>query len=115
LLSSIERALYGNRGTYGVIEFGLTPGRVRLRVAPWEDPTESVQAVFNNAKFSSLDNYADKGADLDLPWDIIGFDSYEQPNGRWRFVLHCDAVEWCFESEWPVIESKPVEPRVGLP
>jgi hypothetical protein len=113
LASAIERSLYGNRGTHGVVEFSLTPGRIRLRVAPWDDPTTSVQAVFSNARFSSLDQYADKGDDLDLPWDIIGFDSYEQPHGRWRFVLHCSAIEWCFESEWPVIESKPAEPKVA--
>jgi hypothetical protein len=42
--------------------------------------------------------------DLEMPWDIIAFDSDHQLNGRWKFVLHCAAVEWCFESDWPFIE-----------
>jgi transcription termination factor NusB len=42
--------------------------------------------------------------DLEMPWDIIAFDSDRQLNGRWKFVLHCAAVEWCFESDWPFIE-----------
>jgi hypothetical protein len=113
LASSIEQALYGNRGTHGLIEFSLLPGCIRLRVAPWEEPAAWVQAEFANARFSSLDQYADQGEDLDLPWDIIGFDSYEQPSGRWQFVLHCQAVEWCFESDWPVIQRAPAEPSAS--
>jgi hypothetical protein len=110
LATAIERALYGERGTHGVFEFNLAPGCIRLRVAPWADPSASVEAVFTNARFSSLDQYADTGEALDLPWDILGFDSYEQPAGRWRFVLHCHAVEWCFESDWPGIESTHAKP-----
>ena len=97
--SSIEHALYGDRGTHGVIEFSLVPGSIMLRATPWDKPAEWVKAVFENARFFSLDQYpdkGDKGEDLDLPWDIIGFDSYEQAAGRWKFVFHCKSVEWCF-------------------
>jgi hypothetical protein len=113
LASSIERALYGDRGTHGVIEFSLVPGFILLRVAPWDEPTAWVKAGFANARFSSLDQYANKGEELDLPWDIIGFDSYDQPTGRWKFVLHCSSIEWSFESDWPVIERSPAEPKVA--
>lgn len=105
-MSAIEYALYGNRGVHGVVEFELTPNRIRLRVAPWEEPASWTQAVFCNAAMISLDQYAEEGEELDLPWDIIGFDSCEQPTGRWRFVLHCADIEWCFESEWPVIQRQ---------
>ena len=47
------------------------------------------------------------------PRDIIGFDSYEQPTGRWKFVLHCSSVEWCFESDWPVMQRSPAEQSVA--
>lgn len=103
-MSAIEHALYGDRGTHGVFEFILAPGIVHVRLAPWSEPEASVQAVFANSKLSSVDEYADEIGELDLPWDIIGFDSYELPGKRWRFVLHCDVIEWCFEAEWPVIE-----------
>jgi hypothetical protein len=104
LSSAIEHALYGNHGTHGVIEFFLKPGYVRLRLAPWSEPEAWVQAGFANAKLASVETYGHEGDELDLPWDIIGFDSYELPGSRWCFVLHCDVIEWCFEAEWPVIE-----------
>ena len=111
--SAIEHGLYGDRGTHGVFEFALAPKCMRLRVAPWEEPASWVQAVFFDAKLASVEEYADEEDGLDLPWDIIGFDSYELWSGRWRFVLHCSAVEWCFESEWPVIERRAAEPSAA--
>lgn len=103
--SAIETALYGNRGTHGVVEFALALESVRLRLAPWAEPSAWVLAAFSNAKLVSLETYTDTGDELGLPWDVLGFDSYEQGEGRWRFVLHCDEVEWCFESDWPSIEK----------
>lgn len=103
-MSPIENALYGTRRVHGVVEFELTPKTICLRVAPWEEPASWAQAVFCNAAIISLDQYADETGELDLPWDIIGFDSSVQSTGRWKFVLHCAAIEWCFESDWPVIE-----------
>jgi hypothetical protein len=64
---------------------------------------------FRDARVTSVEVYADPG-DLDPPWDIIGFDAYDVGGGRWRFVLHCDAIEWCFESAWPVVERADAEP-----
>jgi hypothetical protein len=110
VLSAIEQALYGNRGTHGIFEFTLAPGYIRLRAAPWEEPKVWVLAVFADARLAYVEEYADDGEDLDLPWDIIGFDSYELPAGCWKFVLHCSAIEWCFESAWPDIERRPAEP-----
>lgn len=37
---------------------------------------------------------------MNLPWDIIGFDCYAIDSVKWRFVLHCDSIEICFESKW---------------
>ncbi len=83
----------------------LRPGFLRLRLASWSEPEAWVQAVFANMKLFSVNEYADQSDELDLPWDIVGFDSWQLPGNRWRFVLHCDVIEWCFEAEWPVIEK----------
>ncbi len=104
MVTAIERLLYGDLGIHGVSEFALSPGVVRLRLAPWEGPSVSTVATFHDARLVSVDAYADGPEDLELPWDVIGFDCYELGGGRWRFVLHSDVMEWCFESAWPVVE-----------
>lgn len=103
MATAIERLLFRGEGVHGVFEFALSPGVVRLRVSPWEGPHVETVADFNEALLTSSESYPDDPGDLDLPWDIIGFDCYELSNGRWRFVLHCDAIEFCFESAWPVV------------
>lgn len=49
----------------------------------------------------------DKDKDIELPWDILGFDTLEAKNDKWHFVLHCtDIVEYGFEAKWPrIIEN----------
>jgi hypothetical protein len=91
MASEIEKALYGNRGTHGVVEFHLMAKRLVLRVAPWESLKVSVIATFQNVRVIALEAYANPRAvdDLEMPWDIIAFDSDRQLNGRWKFVLHC--------------------------
>lgn len=102
-LSKIEKALYGPYGTHGVFEFILAPGTIQLAIAPWEYEDKVTRVLFRDVQLETLDEYA-KPDSLDLPWDIIGFDCYEKSNNRWRFVLHCNVIEWCFVSCWPVIE-----------
>ena len=63
----------------------------------------SLEAVFDQAKITAIDVYADDDDDLNMPWDIVGFDCYPLDGGRWRFVLHCGDIEYCFESEWPTL------------
>lgn len=59
-----------------VVKFSLSPGSIRLKIAPWTEPTSLVTAVFNDAAITSVNEYAEEQLiDLDLPWDIIGFDS----------------------------------------
>jgi hypothetical protein len=110
LATKIEKLLYGNFGTHGVTEFSVSSGVVRVRVAPWASPSVQTTAVFRGARLTSVDAYPTDAGDLDPPWDVIGFDSDELGGGRWRFVLHCDAIEWCFESAWPDVERQEAEP-----
>ena len=106
LATPIEQLLYGDRGTHGVAEFTARPGVIRLRLVPWEGPRIHTVAVFGEARLTSVEAYPSAPGDLDLPWDVIGFDCYDLGGGRWRFVLHGDAVEWCFESTWPVVSQE---------
>lgn len=101
--TKIEKALYGNHGTHGVFEFNLSSDRITITVAPWVNSEAKVNAVFNHAKINYVSEYSDKHDPLDLPWDIIGFDSDEVESGKWRFILHCACIEWGFEADWPVI------------
>ena len=103
LATAIALFLYEGRGVHGVSEFTASPGVVRLKLTPWEGPQVHTCAVFGEDRLISLDAYPDDRCTLDLPWDVIGFDSDDLGGGRWRFVLHWDAIEWCFESAWPVI------------
>jgi len=109
LATEIEKLLYGNLGTHGVTEFTVLPSVVRLRVAPWEGPPVHTAAVFREARITSVEAYPTDPGDLDPPWDVIGFDCYDLGSGRWRFVLHCNAIEWCFESAWPVVLREDAE------
>jgi hypothetical protein len=99
----IEHFLYRNRGVHAVMGFELRPREIRVKIAPWEDPEDSAVAIFGGARISSVDVYADDADDLNLPWDIIGIDSYELDGQRWRFVLHCGGIEYGFEAQWPTL------------
>jgi len=113
LATDIEKFLYGNLATHGVTEFTLSQGVVRLRLAPWAGRIVHTIAVFRDARITSVEVYATDPGDLDPPWDIIGFDGEDLGESRWRFVLHCDAIEWCFESAWPEVVRADAEPGTG--
>ncbi len=102
-MTPIEQLLYDGRGVHGVAEFILSPGVVRLRLTPWQGPQVHTIAEFGEARLTSVEAYPASPESLDPPWDVIGFDGYDLGGGRWRFVLHCDVIEWCFESAWPVV------------
>lgn len=71
---------------------------------PGKGPQVVTSATFNEARITSVEAYPVDADDLELPWDVYGFDCYESGEGRWRFVLHCASIEWCFESAWPTVE-----------
>jgi len=112
--TAIEKALYGNLGVHGVTDFAVSAGVVWLRVAPWVGPPVHTAAIFRDARVTSVEAYPTNPGDLDPPWDVIGFDSDDLGGGRWRFVLHCASIEWCFESAWPDVERADAEPPYVL-
>ena len=110
MATAIEKLLYGDCGIHEVTEFAVSPGVIRVCVAPRVGPRVRTTAVFRGARVTSVEVYPTDPGDLDPPWDVIGFDSDDLGGDRWRFVLHCDAIEWCFESAWPVVEREDAEP-----
>ena len=103
--TAIENFLYGQGGTHGVVEVSLSANRLILTVAPWVDLSSVKVAEFLESKITSVEVYAVDADELNLPWDIIGFDSDPIPGYRWRFVLHCGGIEYVFESRWPRLQG----------
>jgi hypothetical protein len=105
MFTAIEKFLYGAGGTHGVVAITLSADRLVLSVAPWSSLSVVKVAEFMEPKITSIEVYADNTVDLNLPWDIIGFDSYPLSEPRWKFVLHCAGIEYVFESRWPTVRN----------
>src|SRR5262245_36455997 len=105
--TAIEKFLYGAGGTHGVVAITLSADRLVVSVPPWSSLTAVKVAEFTEPKITSIEVYADTADDLNLPWDIIGFDSYPLSEPRWKFVLHCAGIEYVFESRWPTMRNRP--------
>ena len=104
MLTKIEQVMFRECNvTHAVVGFALTQDKLLLTVAPWNDLAFLLSAEFPAFKITSLDVYPDEPIDLNLPWDIIGFNSDAIDSERWEFVLHCDSIEYSFESKWPVL------------
>ena len=73
--SEIEKNLFGQYGTHGVVKITLAETKIVVSVAPWEQLSAVTTAEFTRASISSI--YANGGetTDFDLPWDIIAFES----------------------------------------
>lgn len=102
-MTEIEKLVFRDGSAHAVVGMNLSAGRLVLEVAPWHQLQAKTTAAFPEAKITSLDAYADDADDLNMPWDIIGFDCYPGSHTRWRFVLHCAGLEYSFESQWPRI------------
>ena len=87
-----------------MIEFAITRDIMRIALAPFEGPKVVTVATFHKARLNSVWVSDDEDDDFELPWDLIGFDCYALFAGRWRFVLNCGVIEWCFESTWPIVK-----------
>src|SRR3954469_9383190 len=100
MASRIEQFLLSNDGTYAVVEIRQAEKRLTLSIAPWQNLESVVTADFAEAAVTSIDIHPAAPDELNVPWDIIGFDSYPLSENRWRFVLCCAGVEYAFESIW---------------
>jgi hypothetical protein len=104
LTTAIERLLYGDLGVQGITQFAISQNLVRIVLSPFEGPRRFTIATFHEARLNYVEASADSDDDFELPWQVIGFDCYELSGHRWRFILNCAILEWCFESAWPVVE-----------
>lgn len=102
----IENFLFDGRGVHAVVEFTQGHRSIRLRVCPWDEMDCATEAIFDVARVTSIEVYAEDADDLNLPWDINGMDCYKLDQERWRFVLHCGGIEYCFESRWPTVTER---------
>jgi hypothetical protein len=101
-MTLIEQALFLDGSAHCVRSFELSPEALVLTLYPWQRVDSSTQARFDRPRLVSTDDsYADD--ERELPWDIIGFDSKQLPEGGWRFCLHTDCIEYVFDSPWPEI------------
>ena len=104
--SKIESVLFGQGGTHAVVEISLSEKRLALAVAPWAELDARLNVTFSQVRITSIEVYADNADDLNLPWDIIGFDCRPLPDGLWEFVLHCAGIEYGYEAHWPELISQ---------
>ena len=101
MATPIEMFLYGSGGVHAIVEVVLADGRLVVSVAPWESLADVKVAEFTEVKITSIEVNGDSPDDLNLPWDIIGFDSYRLSESHWKFGLHCDGIEFVFQARWP--------------
>ena len=102
-MTAIEQALYSNGTAHWVVAFELRDNTVTVTSHPCDRPELLTLLTFDQAMMLSIDDsYADDG-DQSFPWDIIGFDSEPVSSERWRYCLHTDKIEYCFEAEWPAV------------
>ncbi len=103
-MTPIEQALFRDGSAHCVSSFELSPDALVLTLHPWERADVAARARFERPRIVSKDDsHADD--DRELPWDIIGFDSAQLPDGGWRFCLHTDSIEYIFDSAWPQITN----------
>lgn len=98
--SKIEQLIFRGKETHAVVEFAMTLDKLLLTIAPWADLEDKLIAEFAEFEITALEVYPDEPSDMNLPWDIIGFDCYVIDSIKWNFVLHCDSIEICFVSKW---------------
>jgi hypothetical protein len=101
-MTAIEQALFRDGSAHCVSSFELSPDALVLTLHPWERAGLATQARFERPHIVSTDD-SHAAADVELPWDIIGFDSERLPDGGWRFCLHTDSIEYVFDSSWPEV------------
>jgi hypothetical protein len=115
LASAIERFLYGDaadvvsdQGEVGdcfVAEICLSEGLVALRIASQRRPYVFRWVRFRDARLIEFSQSAAEPDDLLMPWSVIGFHSWEESNGFWRFNLVCWHSRWSLNSRWPDVDA----------
>lgn len=104
-MTLIEQALFHDGSAHWVSAFELSAVELKLTLHPCLREHALTRAVFLNPRNVSKDDAHSNEDERELPWDIIGFDADQLADGTWRFCLHTDAVEYVFDSAWPVVSK----------
>jgi len=103
MLTPIEVFLFESPHAHAVLDVFLSVDQLKVTLAPWTDLSARRCGEFSQAKIRSIETFPVDPDDLNLPWDLLGFDCDSLPEARWKFVLHCQSIELIFESLWPVL------------
>ncbi|KJZ08906.1 hypothetical protein TW85_23000 [Marinomonas sp. S3726] len=102
----ISDLLFRSLGTHALKALSVSESELTLIVAPWDNLENEAVATFENVKIIYIEG--DSGemgvtSYLNLPWDIIRFDSTEKADSIWEFGLCCDEVKLGFRAPMPKI------------
>ena len=95
----------GEVGDYFVAEICLAEELISLRIGSDRRPYSFRWVRFRDAGLNSFSQTAAEPDDLQLPWYIVRFYSWEEEDGFWRFNLNCGHCRWSWNSPWPEVED----------
>ncbi|WOT04385.1 hypothetical protein [Shewanella youngdeokensis] len=102
----ISEILFRSLGTHALKALSVSENELKLIVAPWDNLQNEAVAVFKSVNIIYFEG--DSGeigvvSDLNLPWDIIRFDSTQISDSIWEFGLCCSEVKLGFRAAMPKI------------
>ncbi|MBQ4835759.1 MULTISPECIES: hypothetical protein [Pseudoalteromonas] len=103
---NISDLLFRSLGTHALKAISLSQTEIKLVVAPWDNLNNEALAIFETPEIIYLEGTngdVSAFADLNLPWDIIRFDSQLVSGLIWEFGLCCDEVHLGFRAKMPDI------------
>jgi hypothetical protein len=105
MATEIEKALMPQGHGHVLVSLSLSPKRIALEVAPWDEPVAARRAAFEQACIVSILAHDDvPEEEFGLPWVIQRFESFKIEDERWEFTLHCGSLILMFEAKWPEVE-----------
>jgi hypothetical protein len=103
MTTDIEKAVYRSGEAHAVTKMVQESKALTLVVAPWSDLSSGRTVRFENVSMRSIAPIQPDSDDLDMPWDIIGFDVVQKKRAAYEFCLHCAGIEYVFCAQWPSI------------
>ncbi|ESP91450.1 MULTISPECIES: hypothetical protein [Pseudoalteromonas] len=103
---NISELLFRSLGTHALKVLSLSQSELKLVVAPWDDLDNEALATFEVSEimyFEVTSGEVNAFAQLNLPWDIIRFDSQLVSGLIWEFGLCCDEAHLGFRAKVPDI------------
>lgn len=102
----ISEMLFRSLGTHALKSLTVSEHELKLTVAPWDNLQNEAVAIFENMDIMYIEREGgeiDMVTNLNLPWDIIRFDSTQKTDSIWEFGLCCAEVQLGFRAAMPKI------------